>query len=130
MSASESSCPSATGAEDFKEVDTENMNITEGTKVNLYGHSVNQEWPSVPASWTSVEGLVITHKVGLDVESYLRWMKSYRGAPRAQVAVHWIRHLPEMRSNLSSIALTFVKNVDDEIVPLPDMSGCEKVGVS
>ena len=92
--------------------------------MNLYGHSVNQEWPSVPASWTSVEGLVITHKVGLDVESYLRWMT------RAQVAVHWIQHLPEMRSNLSSIALTFVKNVDDEIVPLPDMSGCEKVGVS
>ena len=126
MSASESSCPSATGAEDFKEVDTKNMNITEGTptQVNLYGHSVKQEWPSVPASWTSVEGLVITHKVGLDVESYLRWMT------RAQVAVHWIQHLPEMRSNLSSIALTFVKNVDDEIVPLPDMSGCEKVGVS
>ena len=127
MSASESSCPSATGAEDFKEVDTKNMNITEGTptQVNLYGHSVKQEWPSVPASWTSVEGLVITHKVGLDVESYLRL-----GCSGVLWGVHWIQHLPEMRSNLSSIALTFVKNVDDEIVPLPDMSGCEKVGVS
>ena len=114
MSASESSCPSATGAEEGTP-----------TKVNLYGHSVNQEWPSVPASWTSVEGLVITHKVGLDVESYLRL-----GCSGVLWGVHWIQHLPEMRSNLSSIALTFVKNVDDEIVPLPDMSGCEKVGVS
>ena len=75
----------------------------------------NSEEPSVPASWASVEGLVFTHRPLPDVEHL--------------VITGWIDHVPEMRSNLSSVAFTLVKNVDDEIVPLPDLSGCEKVGM-
>ena len=143
MSESGSSGPNATGEEDFKEFDSYSGNRHgrplpsstcsqtkwRYTKVTLYGHTVNQEWekcwpwrpelfrwPSVPASWASVEGLVFTHRPLPDVEHLVK-------------VGHWINHVPEMRSNLSSVAFTLVKNVDDEIVPLPDLSGCEKVGM-
>ena len=139
MSESGSSGPNATGEEDFKEFDSYSWNrqgrplpsstCSPQTKVTLYGHTVNQEWekcwpwrpelfrwPSVPASWASVEGLVFTHRPLPDVE-------------HLSTTLHWLDHVPEMRSNLSSVAFTLVKNVDDEIVPLPDLSGCEKVGM-
>lgn len=149
MSESGSSGPNATGEEDFKEFDSYSGYLDSGnrhgrplpsstcspqtqTKVTLYGHTVNQEWekcwpwrpelfrwPSVPASWASVEGLVFRHRPLPDHYHYLLSGTSY----------HWIDHVPEMPSNLSSVAFTLVKNVDDEIVPLPDLSGCEKVGM-
>ena len=156
MSESGSSGPNATGEEFFKEFDcysgnrhgrplpfsTCSQTKWRYTKVTLYGHTVNQEWekcwpwrpelfrwPSVPASWASVEGLVFTHRplpgLNPDFEHFLR----LRFLSLSGTSYHWIDHVPEMRSNLSSVAFTLVKNVDDEIVPLPDLSGCEKVGM-